>query len=169
MRNASVLVFALLSFVWGGASNAAGNWHVETIEDASVSGSAIALKQESAKTIKGESGTSDVRPVIELRCVPGNAAITARIDWQRFISSFSTEVGFKVDGGRFMWLKWKVDQSERVTISPSAEDSLKLIDALSAGSELLVEVSPYSQAPETASFDLSGFSDSLASLMSKCQ
>lgn len=68
-----------------------------------------------------------------------------------------------------MWFKWKMDQSEQVTLSPSSEDSQKLIDALKAGRELLVEVSPYSQGPETAEFDLNGFSSALETLIGKCQ
>jgi hypothetical protein len=144
-------------------------WNSATVDDPSGYGSVVSMRQDSSKTIKDESAANEVTPVLEFRCTPGDQTVTARIDWQRFISSFSTEVGFKVDGGRFTWLKWKLDPSEQVTYSPSAADSQKLIDALKAGSELLVEVSPYSQGPETAEFDLAGFSDALESLVNECQ
>ena len=143
-------------------------WVLLTIDDPAGYGSVVVLQQGSAKTIRDESATGEVIPRLELFCTPGDAAVTARIDWQRFISSFSTEVGFKVDGGKFTWLKWKIDPSEQVTISPSAEDSQKLVQLLTGGSQLLVEVSPYSQGPETAEFDLSGFADSLESLINAC-
>ena len=95
-------------------------------------------------------------PRIEFHCSPADGAQSRPAsDWRRFISSFSTEVGFKVDDGKFTWLKWKVDGSEKVTMSPSADDTrLKLIDATVGGNELLVDVTPYSEGPVTVTFDL---------------
>ncbi len=144
-------------------------WRSEIIDDPANATSVAVLQQDSATTIKDESASNDVTPVLEFRCTPGDATITARIDWRRFISSFSTEAGFKVDGGRFSWLKWKVDSSEKVTLSPSAADSQKLIDMLLNGSELLVEISPYSEGPVTAQFDLAGLAAALDELGSQCQ
>jgi hypothetical protein len=115
---------------------------------------AIAMYQDGGNTIKDETATREVTPRLEFRCEPMDQTITARIDWQRFISAFSTEVGFKVDGGKFTWLKWKVDGSEQVTYSPSPADTQKLIDALVTGSELLVDVTPYSEGPVTTTYDL---------------
>ncbi len=144
-------------------------WHSQVIDDPASYETVAVLQQDSATTIKDEYAQNDVTPVLEFRCTPGDATITARIDWQRFISSFSTEAGFKVDGGRFTWLKWKVDSSEKVTLSPSPADSKKLIDLLDGGSELLVEISPYSEGPVTARYDLAGLSEALDELRSKCQ
>lgn len=144
-------------------------WRSQMIDDPADYAGVAVLQQDSATTIKDESASNDVTPVLEFRCTLGDATITARIDWQRFISSFSTEAGFKVDGGRFTWLKWKVDSSEKVTLSPSAADSQKLIDLLVNGSELLVEISPYSEGPVTAEFDLAGLAAALGELRSKCQ
>lgn len=145
------------------------SWALETVDDPSGFGSAEVLYQDSSKNISDEAATGEVTPRLAFHCATGTTSITARIDWNRFISSFSTEVGFKVDGGRFMWLKWKMDPSEQVTVSPSATDSQKLMDALSSGNELLVEVSPYSMGPETAEFSLVGLEDSLAALAARCQ
>jgi len=169
VRNVLVFLAALPALTWAGVPGPESAWKLETFEDSSGNGPVVALSQASANTIKDESTTNDVTPRLEFRCSPGEPGVVARIDWRRFISSFSTEVGFKVDGGRFTWLKWKVDSSENVTLSPSADDSQKLIALLKNGSELLVEVSPYSQGPETAQFDLSGFSAEIESLTSSCQ
>lgn len=169
MRKLTTILAVLPAFASAGAPGPDSAWSLESIDSSSGNGAEYVLLQDSAKTIKDESATSDVTPRIEFRCTPGDATVIARIDWQRFISSFSTEVGFKVDGGRFTWLKWKVDSSEQVTLSPSADDSQKLIDVLKNGGELLVEVSPYSQGPETAEFDLSGINDGLAALMDSCR
>ena len=127
------------------------------------------MHQDGGNTIKDEYATTDVIPRLEFRCTPGDPAITARIDWKRFISSFSTEVGFKVDGGKFTWLKWKVDRTEKVTRSPSADDTQKLIGALGSGQELLVDITPYSEGPVTVTFDLAGFADALETLGNSCQ
>jgi len=144
-------------------------WLHQTAEDDASYGDVYVMRQNSSVTIKDENATNDVTPQLEFRCSDGDPAVTARIDWQRFISSFSTEAGFKVDGGKFTWLKWKVDSSEKVTLSPSAADSQRLIDLLSDGKELLVDISPYSEAPVQAYFDVSNFSAELSILVANCQ
>lgn len=130
---------------------------------------AVAMYQDGGNTIRDETATVDVTPRLEFRCEPMDQSITARIDWQRFISAFSTEVGFKVDGGKFTWLKWKVDSSEKVTLSPSAADTQKLIGAIGEGSELLVDVTPYSEGPVTVTFDAAGLGAALDQLRNNCQ
>jgi hypothetical protein len=169
MRSLCVILVTLPTLAWADAPGPDSRWKLETVEDSSGRGSVVALHQDSSKTIPGEAASGEVTPRLEFRCTTGDSNVTARMDWKRFISSFSTEVGFKVDGGRFTWLKWKMDQSEQITLSPSAADSQKLIDTLKAGSELLVEVSPYSQGPETAAFNLNGLSAALDALAGECQ
>jgi hypothetical protein len=145
-----------------------GNWEISVGEDSSSYKTVASLQQASLTTIKDEYAKKNLSPQLEFRCTPGEAVITARIDWQRFISSFSTELGFKVDAGKFTWLKWKVDQSNKVTFSPSAADSQKLIDLALGGEKLLVEVTPYSGSPVTVEYDLEGFSGALAELKDSC-
>jgi len=145
-----------------------GIWDISIGEDSTTYQTVASLQQDSLTTIKDEYAKQDLSPKLEFRCMPGDPAITARIDWQRFISSFSTELGFKVDGGRFTWLKWKVDQSNKVTFSPSAADSQKLIDLALGGEKLLVEVTPYSGSPVTVAYDLAKFSGALAELQERC-
>ncbi len=169
MRKFLVLTIAIPALACADAPGPDSSWKLEAIEDPSGFGSAEMLYQDSSKNIGDEAATGEVTPRLEFRCAPGDASITAQINWNRFISSFSTEVGFKVDGGRFTWLKWKMAQSEQATVSPSAADSQTLIDVLKAGNELLVEVSPYSMGPETAEFDLAGLEESLAALTARCQ
>lgn len=169
MRKLLFLTVALPALACADAPGPDSGWNLKSMDDPSGFGSAETMYQDSSKNIADEAATGEVTPRLEFRCTPGDGTVTARISWNRFISSFSTEVGIKVDGGRFMWLKWKMDQSEQTTVSPSAGDSQKLIDALVAGGELLVEVSPYSMGPETAEFDLTGFADSLAALTARCQ
>ena len=143
------------------ASCATADWAHE-------SGDVEAIARDAGNTIKDEYARNDVTPRLSFQCAPGDPAVTARIDWGRFISSFSTEVGFKVDDGKFMWLKWKVDGSEKVTLSPSADDTKRLTDAMSGGTTLTVDVSPYSEGPVVVTFDLAGFDEALASLQSGC-
>jgi invasion protein IalB len=54
-------------------------------------------------------------------------------------------------------------------LSPSADDTRKLVDALGMGNSLLVEISPYAQAPVEVSFDLTGFSEKLDELNDACR
>jgi len=145
-----------------------GNWVLTVGEDPSSYEVVASLQQGSANTIKDEYATKDVVPQLMLRCTPGDPTITARIDWQRFISSFNTEVGFKVDDGKTLWLKWGVDRSNKITLSPSADDSKNLIEHLQEGTSLQVEVAPYSEPPVTVGYDLTGFARSLETLLKEC-
>ena len=65
---------------------AAENWTLDTSDD-------VAITQDGGNSIKDESWSKDVVPRMQFSCAPGGEII-ASIDWQRFISSFSTEVGF---------------------------------------------------------------------------
>ncbi len=150
------------------ATDPESSWVLTLGEDSSSYEVIALLQQDSANTIKDEYATKDVVPQLMLRCVPGDPTITARIDWQRFISSFNTEVGFKVDDGKTLWLKWGVDRSNKITLSPSADDSRSLVEHLQDGKSLRVEVSPYSEPPVTAEYDLTGFAKGLNALLKEC-
>ena len=150
------------------ATDLEGSWVLTLGEDSSSYEVVALLQQDSANTIKDEYATKDVVPQLMLRCVPGDPTITARIDWQRFISSFNTEVGFKVDDGKTLWLKWGVDRSNKITVSPSADDSRSLVEHLQEGKSLRVEVSPYSEPPVTAEYNLTGFAKGLNALLKEC-
>jgi len=158
MRKLTAMLILLPAASWAGADS---NWLLDTSDG-------ISISQDGGNTIKDESYTKDVTPRMAFVC-SGGGSVTAQIDWKRFISSFSTEVGFKVDGGKFTWLKWKVDGSEKVTLSPSADDTRKLVDALGIGSSLLVEITPYSEGPVEVSFDLAGFAGQLDELGKTCK
>lgn len=149
----------IVASLW--VTQAAAEWMRE-------SGEVESIASDAGNTIKDEYAQNDVRPRMMFQCAPGDPAITARIDWGRFISAFSTEVGFKVDDGKFMWLKWKVDSSEQVTLSPSPDDTRRLLEALQGGSVLTVDVSPYSEGPVVVTFDLTGFAEALSALQASC-
>ena len=127
------------------------------------------IYQTAMDPIKDEYGLKDLKPQLEFYCSPEDSSITASINWKRFISSFSTEVGFKIDAGKFLWLKWRVDDSEKITYSPSTADTEKLIKAMNDGETLLVDIAPYSEAPITVNFDLNGFSAALEQLKKSCR
>ncbi len=146
-----------------------GNWILTTGEDPESYATVVSLQQDSATSIKDEYATHDVVPQLVFRCRPGDPTVTARIDWGRFISSFNTEVGFKIDDGKRAWLKWGVDRSEKITVSPSVVDSQKLISQMMGGKKLEVEVSPYSEGPVTALYDLAAFDEALQELLASCQ
>ena len=161
-------LFAGPGLAFAQATDLEGSWVLTVGEDPSSYEVVALLEQDSANTIKDEYATKDVVPKLMLRCAPGDPTITARIDWQRFISSFNTEVGFKVDDGKTLWLKWGVDRSNKITLSPSPDDSGNLVEHLKEGASLQVEVSPYSESPVTADYDLTGFANGLEALLKEC-
>jgi len=151
------------------AAELQGRWLLTVGEDPSSYQIVASLQQDAKNTIKDEYASSEVVPQLMLRCAPGDPTIAARIDWKRFISSFNTEVGFKVDDGTTLWLKWGVDRSNKITLSPSADDSQRLVEHLSEGTSLQVEVAPYSESPVTVDYDLTGIASGLEALLGECR
>lgn len=128
----------------------------------------VSLRQDSLLTIKDENAEKDIYPELIFLCTPGDATVTARMDWHRFLGTYNIELGFKIDTGRFKWLKWKIDQNNTIATSPSSTDSQKLITLLEAGEKLLVEVTPYSASPVSVEYDLTGIVAEMAALRDRC-
>ena len=166
---AFVLLFACIAFASADEETLSGNWVLTVGEDPLSFETVASLQQASSTSIKDEYATKDVVPRLEFRCVPGNPTVLARIDWGRFISSFNTELGFKVDDGKRTWLKWGVDRTEKITISRSGDDTQKLVEQLKLGTQLEVEISPYSEGPVAANFDLASLADALQKLQDACE
>ncbi len=167
MKFVTLLVLLLSSTAYCEAAEVV--WHHAMMDDPISNSDVYVLRQASTTTIKDANAKDDVTPEFELYCSLNDPNVMARVNWNRFISSFSTEAGFKVDDGKFNWLKLKVDASEQVTYSSSATDSQRLIELLSAGDSLVIDISPYSEAPVQAFFDISNFAAELAKLSAKCQ
>ena len=130
---------------------------------------AVVITQTSKDAISDESASSEVHPVLDFRCpARGDGTVTFQIDWRRFISSFNTEVGFRVDGGKATWIKLGVDSSNKITLG-KATDTSKLIDKLAGGKTLNVEVAPYSEPSVFVNFDVSTLAAALDTLRDACQ
>lgn len=128
----------------------------------------ITLTQQSADAIADEYASKEVNPVLDFRCAQGGGELTFQIDWQRFISSFSTEAGFRVDGGKATWIKLSVDSSNKVTLGKAA-DARKLLDQLGSGNTLNVEIAPYAEPSVFVDFDVSTLGAGLDQLRAACQ
>lgn len=168
VKNAIAVAFVFQIAV-GHAEPLDDYWSLTSGEDASSGQLFMSLQQESADTILDEYGKTSVRPVLQFQCAPGsNESVTFRINWHRFISSFNTEAGFRVDGGKAFWIKLGVDRSNTITLSRSASDvekfALKIVDA----KILEIEIAPYSEAPVFAKFDVSTFTAAMDSLRESC-
>lgn len=143
-----------------------GTWKIQTRESPQGGAPVTLLAQVSGDAISDEYGTQQVNPELQFHCDGGE--LVARIDWHRFISSFNTELGFQADDGRNKWHKWKVDQSNKITISPSAADTEQIIEKMRAGESLLVDVTPYSESPVQVTFDLAGFAEAIDTFRADC-
>ena len=130
---------------------------------------AITLQQQSADTIADEYGTKEVHPVLTLSCAArGDGTIAVRVDWQRFVSSFNTEVGFRVDDDKMQWLKMGVDDSNKITTARSAAAAADVIERMRTGKRLTVEVAPYSEPSVSVTFDVSTFAEAFAKFEDSC-
>jgi len=166
----SPVVFALLIILSGSGHSTGEYWSMESFVDDN-SGETIAwLRQQSVDSIPAESGTETVYPVMGFQCSPGtDPNIRLRIDWRRFIASFNTEVGFRVDGGKPLWLKLGVGPKNKVTMSKSSADVRKLLQQLSNAATVELEVAPYSEPSVFVDFDISTFSSAFTVFRESCQ
>lgn len=123
------------------------------------------LSQISGDAIQDEYATKEVHPKLEFVCEWGET--TFRIDWGRFISSFATEVGFRVDDGHAEWIKLSVDSSNKLTVGKT-RDVEALVELIGDGKNLNVEVAPYSEPSVNVNFDLASFAAGLEELKAGC-
>lgn len=164
---AALLIAACLNAGCAVAEESAAAWNLGVDEEITWE-TVHVLAQTSTMTVLDESGSSEVAPMLAFRCTEGSGEVSMRINWQRFISSFNTEAGFQVDEGSRNWLKLGMEGDDKVTRSRSAADVTSLIDAMSGGEVLNVEIAPYSEPSIFAEFDLAGFTDSMAALNAAC-
>lgn len=159
-RTAICVAAFVTSASWADAD---GTWTLEADPD-SYDGRML-LTQTSADSISDEYGAKEVNPVLAFACSDG--AVAMQINWQRFISSFKTEAGFKIDDGDANWLKLDVDSSNKITLA-NADSTKELIDNLGDGSTLHVEIAPYSEPSVFVSFDIATLTAELERLKETC-
>ncbi|MDH4047494.1 MAG: hypothetical protein OEW68_05545 [Gammaproteobacteria bacterium] len=151
------------------ADSPAENWSLEVGKDPVSWENVATLTTESSIEIANEYATKQVRPLLIFQCRPGgDGSVSVRVDWQRFISSFNTEVGFKADEKDLLLVNWGVDKSNRITQPRGASDSRELLAYLKGAIRLQVEVIPYSASLLSVNFDVSGIDTALATLIAKC-
>jgi hypothetical protein len=162
---AALHVFAVPAF----AEPLAANWSLEVGRDAQTWENVATLGFESVNEIADEYATKKVNPQLAFLCKPGgDGAISVRLDWRRFISSFNTEVGFKADDKELLLVNWGVDKSKQITLPRSASDGQELISYLAGAASVQVEVIPYSASLITVQFNISGIDRALQALTAKC-
>jgi len=171
---ARLYVFSVVSAILilgSGASHSSDKfWSLASYVDDNSGETITWLQQQSLDAIRDESGKETIYPLIGFECVPGSEPnIRLRIDWRRFISSFSTEVGFQADDGKTVWLKFAVDSTNNVTVSRSRADVRKLLQLLSNAKTVKLEIAPYSEPSIFANFDTSTFNSALDTLNEICE
>lgn len=166
----STIVSAILTMGIAATTSADELWSLAVGVDEDNGETVATMRQESGDSIRDESGKKDIYPVLEFQCAPGsNPNIRFRIDWRRFISSFNTEVGFRVDDGKALWLKLGVDPTNEITVSKSAADVGKLVQLMSDAKTVEVEVAPYSEPSVFAGFNISTLESTLDTLSGHCK
>lgn len=169
MNRIAAGTLAALITVAGTCRAADGGWALESGTDNATYQVVSTLSQSSLGSISDEYGVKEVHPRLEFICEQNGATeIRARIDWQRFISSFNTEVSFDA-GDEPIVLKLGVDRSNKITSTRAASDVDALVDALKDRDSLTVHVTPYSEAPLSVKFIVAGFDAALQRLKASCK
>jgi len=145
------------------------NWSLSVGRDPISWENTVTLSVQSAGEITNENGSAQVRPQLEFRCKPGgDGTISARVNWQRYISSFNTEVGFKADDRQLLLVNWGVDKSKKITQPRSASDSAELNAYIAGASNQQVQDIPYSEKLNSIEYDISGIDEALKALTAQC-
>lgn len=160
------LLFAALA---AAPAIAAAGWTLETVQDKATWQNVTVLHQASTGTISDEYGMKEVNPRLEFRCVPMSGdGVGVRIDWQRFISSFNTEVQFAADEREPLTVSMGVDRSNKITSTRDGADDEKLVNYLDGAATLEITVTPYSEVPVSVQYPLDDFAAQLAALREAC-
>ena len=164
-----VAILAFIALSGAAPADEVESWPLETGSDAATYESVVSISQSSQASIQDEYATKEVFPRFILQCTPGQeSGLHVKIDWQRFISSFNTDISFKADDRDRMWLKFGVDNSNMVTAAKTSDDSNALVAYLSEGEMLKVGVTPYSESAVSVTFKLTGLVEAVTALRSEC-
>lgn len=169
MKKHAIIAVLLPALSIAGAPGGAAEWTLETLQDKTTYQNVTVLHQASADSISDEYGMKEVQPRLEFRCVPmSGSGIDVRIDWQRFISSFNTEITFEADNAEATTWTFGVDRSNKITQAKGEADKAAIMKYLGGSSSLAVTVTPYSEVAVTVSYTLDGFDARLAELQEAC-
>jgi type VI secretion system protein VasI len=102
-------------------------------------------------------------PILVARCQSNRTEVF--VLWHSYLGSDGRDVTVRIDRGTARSERWSLSTSEDATFAPAP---IAFLRGLSGARELVLQVTPYREAPITAVFDPSGLAAALAPLAEAC-
>lgn len=102
--------------------------------------------------------------VLRVRC--SNGKTEAYIDWSTFLGSDDIEVTSRIDKAQPQKLKWSLSTDHKASFMPQSAMNLK---KFIGASTYIVNLTPYSENPITAIFDVSGADEAFKDIRQECK
>jgi hypothetical protein len=140
---------------------AAGNWTLKEDTDPLDDSPVVILSNEASS---GRVSLGDA-PTLLLRCQKGRSE--AYINWGTYLGSDGTiAVSYRIGSAPQQRSRWGMSTSNRATFFPGRD--IDFIKSLVEADRLVAQVTPYSESPVTAIFDLAGIQDHIGKLREAC-
>jgi type VI secretion system protein VasI len=142
------------------SSKSKGAWITSTETDP-LTDKSIYFAQIDATEGKGRFGD---RISMTVRCKKGKTE--AYIDWATFLGSDEIRVTSRVDKSTAITNSWSLSTDHKASFMPQAANTLK---KFVGATSFVVNLTPYSESPITALFDITGAEEAFADIRRECK
>lgn len=136
-----------------------GKWRTETDTDP------LTDKSVHYAFLTAESGKGRFGDVVSLTVRCKNKTTDAYINWNTFLGSDGISVTTRVDKAPAKTARWAISTDHKASFMPAAAANLK---GFFESTAYVANLTPYSESPITAIFDISGAREALADISKGC-
>jgi|TARA_B110000240_G_scaffold189408_1_gene229351 hypothetical protein len=146
------------------------SWSVSENKNTPYNDKIASLSSSSFVSVRDETDSESVYPLIEFYCENNSPDIFLAINWRRFVSSFSkTEIGMAIDNNRAEWISVKVNKGNQITTLDFTHINKEIIHKILAGTLLKIEIEPYSEPSIFSEYNLEDFSSEFNNFIQLCK
>nr|WP_223112626.1 type VI secretion system-associated protein TagO [Pseudomonas syringae] len=113
---------------------------------------------------EGGTGRSVESVVMLARCADGKTELF--VNWSSFIGTDDTDVTYRIGKSKAITRSWQISTDNTSTFYPGSP--IKAMKEMMESDKFIVNVTPYSESPVTAIFDISGAEAAFADIRKGC-
>ncbi|HYN82159.1 MAG TPA: type VI secretion system-associated protein TagO [Gemmatimonadaceae bacterium] len=140
-----------------------GKWIVRTDKSPINDTTNVYLSLSSEQSVR--SGYDTVTPTLIIRCAEGKT--NAYITWDLYLGLESTSMLTRLDKGPAVTKTWSISTDNKAVFVSGSD--MAFAKQLMSHQTLLAQITPYSQSPVMATFDIGGLSEAIKPLREACK
>lgn len=139
-----------------------GKWLVSESRSPIDDSITVTLMLDSANTIRTPYQTN-ISPIMVLRCSENTT--NAYVNWDMFLGMDSTRVLTRMDKEKAKTRSWSLSTDNKAIFAPK---NIAFIKSMFGHEQILIQLTPYSESPKMATFDIGGLEEAIKPLRKAC-